>query len=206
MTFFLKRIAALFPFLMIFFPLPKQHGAGNVSVPGFIDYLQAIPRARVLELGTRRNVAGPTTIHRHWSAKDAEYICSDFIAGQDVDVVADIHTLAAVFQPNSFDAIIACSVFEHVQRPWIAARQIAEVLKPGGRVLIQTHFAHPLHGYPNDYWRFSTEALETLFADAGLKIIASGYDYPCQIVSRQVPGSARGEAYLNVSIIACKPE
>jgi hypothetical protein len=39
-----------------------------------------------------------------------------------------------------------------------------------------------LHGYPQDYFRFSKEALALIFADAGPEVVDTGYLYPCKIV------------------------
>ena len=38
-----------------------------------------------------------------------------------------------------------------------------KALKVGGLIYIQTHQSFPLHGYPHDYFRFSREALASLF-------------------------------------------
>jgi len=65
-----------------------------------------------------------------------------------------------------------------------------------------------LHGHPHDYWRFTTEALETLFHDAGFTILSAYYEFPCRIVSREAwhlaikPGA---RAYLNSNVVARKP-
>jgi len=169
----------------------------------FIQWLRALPSARVLEIGTRRSNAEIATHHRDWAAADARYVMSDFQDGLDVDVVADAHALRTTFRRRSFDAVIACSVFEHIQRPWIAAQEVAAVLKSGGCAFIQTHQTFPLHGYPHDYWRFTKEALETIFRDAGLTGEAF-YEFPCEITSERLPG-AGGIAFLNVCIVAHKP-
>ena len=79
------------------------------------------------------------------------------------------------------------------------------VLKPGGRVYVQTHFAFPLHAYPHDYWRFSREALETLFAEEhGFGKRTSFYQFPCSILSEQDPVGIGLKSYLNVGIVAEK--
>lgn len=167
----------------------------------FCHWLHNIRTCRILELGTCRSNPENPTHHRNWAAQDADYIMSDFQNGLDVDIVADAHTLTHTFEAGSFDAIIACSVFEHIQRPWIVAQEIAKLLKPTGKAFIQTHQSFPIHGYPCDYWRFSIEALETIFGDAGLQ--GKGYyEFPCQIFSKQVPGSEKFQAYLNVCIVA----
>jgi SAM-dependent methyltransferase len=165
----------------------------------FCDWLKTLRAGRILELGTCRSDPQNPTHHRSWAAQDAVYIMSDFQNGLDVNIVADAHTLTSTFETESFDAIIACSVFEYIQRPWIAAQEIAKLLKPTGKAFIQTHQSFPLHGYPSDYWRFSADALETIFGDVGLK--GKGYyEFPCQIFSKQVPGSENFEAFLNVCI------
>ena len=178
----------------------------NLLLANFVNRLHATRVAEVLELGSLRSEATRSTIHREWAAPDAHFVCSDFQDGLDVDVVADIHVLSQHFVPETLDAVIACSVFEHVQRPWIGAAEIGRVLKPGGQVFIQTHFAFPLHGYPSDYWRYTREALETIFgADAGLRIVASAYQYPVRLHAPELPPPETIEAYLNVCVVAEKP-
>lgn len=190
-------------------PIPDQlaptHPA-NVLTHQFVMRLHAVRSAAVIELGTMRSVPDRSTVHRQWAAPDARFVCSDFQDGQDVDVVADVHMLSHAFAPDSQDAVIACSVFEHVQRPWIAAKEIAAVLKPGGQVFIQTHFAFPQHGYPSDYWRYTREALSTIFgSDAGLDIVGSAYQFPVELRSPEFPPPGICEAYLNVVLVAEKP-
>jgi SAM-dependent methyltransferase len=171
----------------------------------FVDRLRAISKANVLEIGTCRSNPEVATHHRDWASDDASFVMTDFQDGLDVDVVADLHSLSRSFSANHFDAVIACSVFEHVQRPWMAAPEIGKVLKPGGQVFIQTHQTFPLHGYPSDYWRFTREALETLFDEmSGFRVVQSGYEFPCRIVSQEAPGTATAIAYLNVSLVAEK--
>lgn len=164
--------------------------------------------AQILELGTRRWDPEFPTHHRAW-APDAVWTMADAMDGIDVDVVADAHDLAP-FKDNSFDAYIACSVYEHLQRPWIAAQAAARVLRPGGWLYVDTHQTFPLHGYPRDYFRFSKEALATIFRDAGFTVIDFGYAYPCKI--QPPPEVTRWntapdvEAWLNVDIMARLPE
>ena len=155
--------------------------------PEFCEYLANIRKARVLEMGAKRSRPEISTLHRDWAAEDAEFIGTDFEDGIDVDVLADAHALSSVLGRDTFDGVISVSVFEHLQRPWIAAREITAILKPGGRAFIYTHFAFPIHGYPSDYWRFTREALETIFRDAGCSIIGSDYENPARIVSEADP-------------------
>jgi hypothetical protein len=103
--------------------------------------------------------------------------------------------------------VIGCSVFEHIKRPWLASAEIGKVLRPGGKVFVQTHFAFPVHAYPYDYWRFTREALESLFdPEAGFSSCTSYYEFPAAIVSRELYLSAFGHAFLNVCAVAIKGE
>jgi len=170
----------------------------------FQNWLSEVKNAHVIELGTCRSNPDVPTHHKDWAASDCTFIMSDFQQGVDVDVLADAHSLSSTFEPASFDALIACSVFEHIQRPWIAANEIAKILKPGGKAFIQTHQTFPLHAYPFDYWRYTKEAMETIFGDAGLPGEA-WYEFPCKIVSERDPNGANHPAFLNVCIVAEKP-
>jgi SAM-dependent methyltransferase len=131
---------------------------------------------RVLEVGTRRTDSERSThMQRLFPAVAREnYLMCDVRPGDDVDVIADLHGLPADWSGH-FDAVVANAVFEHLERPWLAAREIARVLAPGGFCHVSTHQTFPLHGHPSDYYRFSTEALRLVFEDAGLRILATGY-------------------------------
>lgn len=177
------------------------------AVTAFLTALTAHPAPRVLELGTMRWEPNRPSHHRAWAPHASAYLMSDIAAGPDVDVIADAHDLAP-FADGEFDAVIAVSLLEHLRRPWLAAHAIARILAPGAAVYIGTHQCFPLHGYPNDYYRFSASALETLFGyDAGLLDVVTGYQYPATImapaeVTRWNPSA---EAYLNVDLCARKP-
>jgi SAM-dependent methyltransferase len=148
----------------------------------FLSSIRSMPNARILELGTKQSILGRPTHHKDW-APQASWTLTDFQDGADVDVVADAHKLESAFPASSFDVVISCATFEHLQRPWIAAQSIARILKPGGLLYIATHQSFPLHAYPHDYWRFSIEALRTLLEDAGLQTVDAWYEWPSHILS-----------------------
>lgn len=160
--------------------------------------MAAAPPLRALEAGTRRLVDTRPTHHRdrfpHLS--DSDYVRLDIEPGPDVDVVGDLHALPPDWT-GRFDCFIACAVWEHLRRPWIAARETARVLAPGGRFLVTTHQCYPLHAHPDDYFRFSKEALRLLFEDAGLIVEAADYQHRCSIVPAQAIVPARDLATWN---------
>jgi SAM-dependent methyltransferase len=171
------------------------------------------PQARVLEVGTKQAVSGAAT-HSHAlfpQVPRTQYTMADVEGGNDVDVVADLHTLAADWT-GTYDAFLANAVFEHLQRPWIAAKEVFRILAPGGWCFISTHQTFPLHGYPSDYFRFSKEALALLFDDAGFDVVHAGYEHRAKIVppATIVPPShveswnAAWPSFLVVNLFAVK--
>jgi SAM-dependent methyltransferase len=168
----------------------------------FILDVRQVPAARILELGTCRSQPDKPTISRGLFPGAAEYIGTDFQAGLDVDVVADAHSLSAAFAPESFDAVISFSTFEHLKYPFLAAHEIMKCLKVGGRLFIQTHQTFHLHAYPNDYFRFSTEALAAMFPpQMGFSIGGTLHEFPAEIHS--VVGTT-GPAFLNSCLFGTK--
>lgn len=173
----------------------------------FLEQLRTVVRPHVLEIGTRRWDDEFPTHHEHWAPHAATYVKTDVSAGTDVDVVADAHDLPDEWT-DRFDAVIAVSVWEHLKRPWAATLEAARVLRPGGLLLIVTHHTFPEHGYPEDYWRFTTGALRILFTDAALDVVHLGETFPASIdpgptVARWNP---QAPVWLCVSGLARKNE
>ena len=164
-----------------------------------------LSRPSVLELGTLQSVPGRSTMHRDWVPDAREYLGTDIQAGADVDLVADVHRLSAVAGIERFDIILSFSTFEHLKYPALAAHEVLKTLKVGGLLFVQTHQSFPLHAYPFDYFRFSQEALASLFGTTmGFDVQAAGNDFPAQIYSRRLKDSHRCPAYLNTTLWGVK--
>ncbi len=87
-----------------------------------------------------------------------------FVYGTEhLNVVADAHALP--FADASFDFVFSLAVFEHLHSPWVAAREIARVLRPGGSAYTLAAFLQPLHGYPDHYFNATESGLRRLFSD-----------------------------------------
>lgn len=72
---------------------------------------------------------------------------------------------ALPFKDESFDLILSVVVLEHVRNPFLAAREMKRVLKPGGRIWVDVAFMQPYHGYPNHYYNMTKDGLRNLFSD-----------------------------------------
>jgi len=69
------------------------------------------------------------------------------------------------FIDGAFDVVLSLAVLEHVKDPFLCAREIARVLKPGGSLMCCVPFLQPLHGYPHHYYNMTGQGLENLFVD-----------------------------------------
>ena len=93
-----------------------------------------------------------------------KYLTMDSAPEYGPDVVGDAHSLP--FRDSTVGAILSISVFEHLRDPKKAAEEVYRVLKPGGKLLLYTHFIYPYHarrGVYSDYFRFTDEGLAHLF-------------------------------------------
>ena len=134
----------------------------------------------------------------------ATWLRSDIEPDDSLDVVADLHLINE--HVSELAGIYSPATLEHLQRPWVAMIAMAKALASGGALFVHTHQTFPLHGYPHDYYRFSTEAMRVMAADAGLEVIACEYDNPCSIVPNAdvAVWNTIAESYLNVSMCAVK--
>ena len=94
---------------------------------------------------------------------DPRLVRMDVISTPWVDVIGDAHALP--FKDGAFGFVHSSAVFEHLARPWVAAREILRVLRPGGIVFADCNFVFPYHGYPAVYFNASADGLRQLFAD-----------------------------------------
>jgi SAM-dependent methyltransferase len=181
---------------------PRSEGEPSSDLEQrFIARCAELPAPSVLELGTLQSRPGRSTMHRDWVPHASEFLGTDIQAGPDVDIVADLHRLTDVVGVERFDVILSCSTFEHLKYPTVAAHELMKALKVGGVLYVQTHQTFPLHGYPNDYFRFSRDALASLFGtQMGFEVVATNHDFPARVYSRRDRTSHLSAAFLNTTL------
>lgn len=68
-----------------------------------------------------------------------------------------------------FDLILANQVWEHLDRPYGAVRNVRKMLRPGGYFWLAVPFFVPYHGDPVDCSRWSARGLKNLLIEAGFR-------------------------------------
>jgi SAM-dependent methyltransferase len=94
---------------------------------------------------------------------DPRVINIDIALDENVDVIASIYELP--FDDKSVDAIIAESLFEHLEHPEKAVAEIHRVLKNKGLIYIVTPFMLGFHSSPHDYYRWTIPGMKLLLSD-----------------------------------------
>ena len=69
------------------------------------------------------------------------------------------------FADNTFDGVISHAVFEHIPNPFITAKELYRILKPGGLIFIDTAFLQPFHSDPNHYFNMTIQGLRQIMSD-----------------------------------------
>jgi len=86
------------------------------------------------------------------------------------------HDLLSLKYPSAaFDFCVSDQVLEHVQgNPFAVFEESLRVIKAGGFIVHTSCFLNEIHNMPNDYWRFTPEALCLMAEQSGANVIESG--------------------------------
>lgn len=118
----------------------------------------------VLEVGSM-DVNGSVRPHIQ-SLEPASYLGVDIAPGPGVDQVVNVHDLVATLGQSRFDLVVSTEMLEHVEDWTDALLQMKSVLRPGGAMVLTTRRpGFPRHHHPNDYWRFTRNALAAALRD-----------------------------------------
>lgn len=119
------------------------------------------PRGPVVEIGSRQ-VQGLAMSDLRPLFPGAAYVGCDMEPGPGVDRLERLEALAF---PDGWAGTVLClNVLEHAWEFQKGVSELRRVTAPGGMALVTTAFGFDIHGFPDDYWRFTPQALSRLFA------------------------------------------
>ena len=124
------------------------------------------PDARLLDLG-----CGPRD---QWVAAahyGLRYVGVDHESAT-ADILADAHTLP--FRAETFEAVLAYAVFEHLYNPFLAGAEVARVLVPGGVFFGAVSQGEPFH---ESFFHHTALGLLTVLKTSGFEPVRLWFSY-----------------------------
>jgi len=126
-------------------------------------------RGRLVDLG-----CGKAPLYGTYRALASSVTCVDWPqsvhANPHLDREADL-AQPLPFADADFDTVILSDVLEHVVDPRLLWREIARLLAPGGKLLLNVPFLYGVHEAPHDYGRYTGYALRRFAHEAGLEVL-----------------------------------
>lgn len=107
----------------------------------------------------------------HFAAE--RYMTLDIDPAVEPDLCCDLHDIT--WEADYFDTVLATEVLEHLSDPQHAINEMHRILKPGGVCLLSTRFIYQYHADPQDYYRYTHDALNYLLRDfSNVEVIPHG--------------------------------
>jgi SAM-dependent methyltransferase len=101
--------------------------------------------------------------------------------GPGVDLVCLAEDLPRQFSQmgadGTTDIVISTEMLEHAADWQAAMTGMARILKPDGLLVLTTRGpGFPLHGYPDDHWRFTVGAMDAILKALGFDVLRAEPD------------------------------
>ncbi len=124
---------------------------------------------RLVDLG-----CGKVPLFGTYRGHVSDVTCVDWAEPADgenhLDFVCDL-SKALPFRDGEFNTIILSDVLEHIADPGLLWSEMARILSPGGKLIMNTPFIYCLHEQPHDYYRFSNHALQRFAELNGFNVV-----------------------------------
>lgn len=118
----------------------------------------------IVEIGSRRHPSQEKLANLRNLFSGRRFIGCDMDPGPGVDRIENLEKLT--FDDGEVGTFILCDTLEHVRDLTAAMKELKRCLDPETGVVIATSvMLFPVHGFPNDYWRFTPEGFRELAGD-----------------------------------------
>lgn len=149
------------------------------EIEKFINqYLDALPNgSSILDVGLGDSTFLPLKKGKDFELTVLDKMKLDFPHCKSIQAdLQDTVAIAAIGREKTYDLVICSEVFEHVERPWIAADNLLNLCKENGTILLTVPCNleyHPGKPHYGDYWRFMPDSVNILFP--GLSVIEKAH-------------------------------
>ena len=126
----------------------------------------------ILDVGSQ-DISG--SYRKNFDFPNWKYHGLDIVAGNNVDIVVK-DPYYWIFNgrdlQSHFDVSVSGQCLEHVEMPWLTAKEMYRVCKANGYCFISVPQVFPKHNYPIDCWRFHEDGVIALMQKwAGFKTL-----------------------------------
>lgn len=135
------------------------------------------PDMRVGDFGGTHQIGGGIVENMLKGAGMTNYHMLDFDNGVD---------LRKKIVGPKFELGICMDLMEHVTNPWLVATNIKNAMKKGSFLYVTAPFVWEMHGYPDDYYRFTPSGLVQLFDGMEVEIAYSVLDEHVDADAREI--------------------
>ena len=112
---------------------------------------------------------------------------------------------------KSVDLVILTEVLEHLTLPAQSINEIYRIIKPGGEFIGSAPFIFPIHGDPDDYYRFTDSALKLMlkkFKTVEIEPMGGLFGVIALMIEQGIPSLSTNRLVKfflrHLSIILCK--
>lgn len=142
-----------------------MHDTSRLAMEKLLSLLDQASPLRILDVGSKRWVEGPT-YRDVIPSEEWAYVGMDLEAGDNVDVVAG-SPFEWPFADGSFDTVISGQCIEHANDLPAWFSELSRVLKPGGLAFVIAPWTWGIHLCPHDYWRILPDGMAHLLSHYG---------------------------------------
>ncbi len=129
---------------------------------------------KVLEFGTSKNSSKKFSNFTKNSENTEFYFADQNFKENQLDEKHSREDLEKklTYPDENFDNILVFNVIEHVYDFNNSINEIYRVLKKNGKIIGSVPFLYRVHGAPNDYYRFTAQAIEKKLINTGFKNVS----------------------------------
>jgi SAM-dependent methyltransferase len=148
---------------------PSSRLQANLVAKLYQYYLPAHTTGKLGDLG-----CGNVPFYEAYKDLVKEVVCIDWPntshSQSFLDHACDLNE-ALPLPDASFDTLILSDVLEHIAEPQLLWFEMARILKPSGKLILNMPFYYRIHEAPHDYYRYTEFALRRFAEKTALNVL-----------------------------------